>query len=271
MVGKAWLMPRRRLWTKGERVAVSVAEDFLVNNMGASPLNKRGFVVALDVFRQAVTTAFFGRRLGLRKRGFRCRGTGQGHYRRSGCTALRFGFVGGPGSNKGSKQILEAFRSLSRTDYELVIVDAAQNVGRTWRHEIDWSVPGVLRFHPGYTARNIDDFFRSVDVLLFPSLWKESFGLTVREALIRDVWVIASDAGGIAEDCVDGVNATLIPMSTNPAGLKHALERLLDEPVSLDYENPRKGDIVSCDDQARELSEMLTGLLEQDTEVRVVA
>ncbi len=192
-------------------------------------------------------------------------------YRRTGRPALRFGFVGGPGPNKGSKQILEAFRSLSRTDYELVIVDAAQNIGRTWRHEIDWSIPGVLRFHPGYTARNIDDFFASIDVLLFPSLWKESFGLTVREALIRDVWVIASDAGGIAEDCVDGVNSTLIPMSTNPAGLKQALERLLEQPVPLDYANPRKGDIVTCDDQASELSEMLTGLLAEGAEVRVVA
>lgn len=186
-------------------------------------------------------------------------------YRRTGRPALRFGFVGGPGPNKGSKQILEAFRAIERTDYELVIVDAAQNVGRTWRHEIDWSVPGELRFHPGYTVKNIDEFFASIDVLLFPSLWKESFGLTVREALIRDVWVIVSDAGGIAEDCVDGVNATLIPMSTNPARLMHALKQILESPIALEYENPKKKEIVTSDEQARELSEMLNELLSQET------
>lgn len=192
-------------------------------------------------------------------------------YRRTGRPELRFGFVGGPGPNKGSKQILEAFRALDRTDYELVIVDAAQNVGRTWRHEIDWTVPGRLRFHPGYTVKTIDDFFGSIDVLLFPSLWKESFGLTVREALIRDVWVIASDAGGVAEDCAPGVNSTVIPMSTDPTGLTLALKRMLDEPLRLGYENPRKAQIVTNDDQARELSNMLKELLGGDVGVSRVA
>ena len=51
---------------------------------------------------------------------------------------------------------------------------------------------GFIRVIP---KRSIDEFFSSIDVLLFPSLWKESFGSTVREALVRDVWVIASDAG----------------------------------------------------------------------------
>ena len=208
---------------------------------------------------------------------FRCRTNKNGvappgkEFRRIARSQLRFGFVGGPGPSKGSKQVLEAFRSIPRTDYELVIVDAAQNVGRTWRHDIDWSVPGRWRFHPGYDMHSIDKFFESIDVLLFPSLWKESFGLTVREALIRDVWVVASDAGGIAEDCVDGVNSTLIPMSPDPTRLRLALERLLQEPIPLDYENPRKADIVTCDDQARELSAMLAGLLEQKADVPRVA
>ncbi len=117
-------------------------------------------------------------------------------------------------TQQGRAADARAFRSLKRNDYELVIVDAAQNAGHSWRHMIDWSVPGRLRFHPAYNKDTMDEFFAQIDVLLFPSQWKESFGLTVREALRRDVWVIATDAGGVAEDCRPGVNSTIIPMTT---------------------------------------------------------
>ena len=33
---------------------------------------------------------------------------------------------------------------------------------------------------PAYSQDNIDDFFAGIDVLLFPTQWKESFGLTVQ-------------------------------------------------------------------------------------------
>ena len=60
-------------------------------------------------------------------------------------------------------------------------------------------------------------------------------------------------------------------MSTNPARLKHALQEILSNPLALDYVNPKKQVIVTCDDQARELSEMLRGLLGQQAEVTKVA
>lgn len=44
-------------------------------------------------------------------------------------TRPRFGFVGGPGPNKGSSLFLKAFAEIARTDYELIIVDAARNHG----------------------------------------------------------------------------------------------------------------------------------------------
>ncbi len=181
-------------------------------------------------------------------------------FQRSRSPVLRFGYVGGPGPNKGVMQILRAFREIKRTDYELVIVDAAQNLGRSWRNEIDWSVPGKLVFHPAYQQATIDGFFGSIDVLLFPSLWKESFGLTVREALLRNVWVIASDAGGTAEDCEDGVNSTVIPMSTDHKRLKAAITALLEKGLPSDYENPHRSAIVTSDEQASELSRLLHNL-----------
>lgn len=67
-------------------------------------------------------------------------------------------------------------------------------------------------------------FFDDIDVLLFPSQWKESFGLTVREALAWNVWVIATDAGGVVEDLVNGENASIIPLDGDHVPLQHATE-----------------------------------------------
>jgi len=64
-------------------------------------------------------------------------------------------------------------------------------------------VRGKLSIVPAYTQDGMDDFFAGIDVLLFPSQWKKSFGLTVRVALARDVWVIATEGGGPAEAIMD--------------------------------------------------------------------
>lgn len=174
---------------------------------------------------------------------------------------LRFGFVGGPGPNKGAVQALGAFRSVERSDYELVVVDAAQNNASSWRSGFDWSVPGQLTFHPAYDMTTIDAFFARIDVLLFPSQWKESFGLTVREAMARDVWVVVSDAGGAAEDCSDGVNATLIPMTPDHEPLAQAIEDLLERHDALSYRNPEAARITAIVAQARQLDGILGGLV----------
>ncbi len=46
---------------------------------------------------------------------------------------------------------------------------------------------------------NIADFLRQSRILLMPSLWYEGFGLTVMEAKLHGIPVIASDSGGLEE------------------------------------------------------------------------
>ncbi len=168
-----------------------------------------------------------------------------------------------PRTQQGRAADARAFRSLKRNDYELVIVDAAQNAGHSWRHMIDWSVPGRLRFHPAYNKDTMDEFFAQIDVLLFPSQWKESFGLTVREALRRDVWVIATDAGGVAEDCRPGVNSTIIPMTTDHLALAKAIADVLDDSRMKDFVNPAREDVRLVSEQADELDGYLKDIMKQ--------
>lgn len=172
-----------------------------------------------------------------------------------------FAFVGGPGEIKGANLIIQAFQKISSDKYELWIVDAAKNVGKSWHDKHHWDIPGEIHFVPPYSQDTMDDFFADVDVLLFPSQWKESFGLTVREALARNIWVIATDAGGLVEDLVDGENASVIPLDGQYKPLQRAIESAIEKPDWEHYENPYREKIRGYKEQATELYDYFKTLM----------
>lgn len=147
---------------------------------------------------------------------------------------IRFGYVGGKTKIKGVHLILEAFRKYRFPNTELVVVDNLLNLGA--RSFFDSDFDGVERFRiePAYSQDTIDHFFSEIDVLLFPTQWKESFGLTVREAVLRDVWVIATDAGGVSEDIIDGENGTIIPFDSGVEELSRAIAEVCERYQAMD-------------------------------------
>ena len=184
------------------------------------------------------------------------------NYVKKKSTVTRFGFVGGPGYIKGGNLIKEAFKEV-KGEYSLHVVDAARNRGDSWENEfLSWNIPShKLEIIPPYTMETLDDFYSNIDVLLFPSQWKESFGLTVREALRRDVWIISTDGGGTVEDLRAGENATIIPIGNSPSLLIDAINNCIKKNWA-DYSNPYKNDIISFEDQAEELNNYYLTLLE---------
>lgn len=167
---------------------------------------------------------------------------------------IRFGFVGGTEAVKGYPQLKKCMESLERSDWELVLVDNKINLGFRSIHAEDWSVKGELKIVPAFTQAGLDDFYDQIDVLLFPSQWKESYGLTVREALARDVWVVATAPGGQSEDVVDGVNGTHLPLDGRPETLAAAVESLLGQAEKFDgYANPFKSSLATYEAQTEEL------------------
>ena len=167
---------------------------------------------------------------------------------------LRFAYLGGRATHKGYFHLKQIFESLPESNYSLVLVDIERRLAVSGVTEDDWRIKGELEIVPPFDQSQLDEFFAGVDVLLFPSAWKESFGLTVREAMSRDVWVIATDCGGPVEDVVDGVNGQLVAMG-DLDGLRETIRGLLQQPERLgDYQNPRKDDIRGFGEQASELA-----------------
>jgi glycosyltransferase involved in cell wall biosynthesis len=177
---------------------------------------------------------------------------------------LRFGYVGGEEQVKGVHLVRQAFRTLRRTDWSLTLVDATLNLGFASIDPADWALPGTITIVPAYTQDTMDAFFAGIDVLLFPSQWQESFGLTVREALARDVWVIATEGGGPAEAITDGINGTIIPLDGQFLPLQQAIVALLDDRQRLaGYRNPVSGTIIGYDTQAAQLHGLMAKIVKE--------
>jgi glycosyltransferase involved in cell wall biosynthesis len=141
------------------------------------------------------------------------------------------------------------------------MVDNTLNSGYSSVNTKGMNAHNPVRIVPAYTQDSIDEFFSEIDVLLFPSQWKESFGLTVREALLRDIWVIATDSGGAVEDLTDGENGYIIPISPDSTHLRLAMEKVIKNRAALSaYVNPFKDHIQSFEGQEAELYDYLRSL-----------
>ncbi len=70
--------------------------------------------------------------------------------------------------------------------------------------------------------------YRSADVVVFPTLWDEPFGLVPVEAMACGTPVVATGTGGSGEFLRDGINCVLTPPG-DPTSLAAAVRRLAED------------------------------------------
>lgn len=146
--------------------------------------------------------------------------------RRPRTSARRFAFLGSVIPSKGVHVLVEAFKGLGRADVTLDVHGEAPpfHGDSGYLDRLRAAAAGVagVRFHGAFDPADLPRLLRDVDVLVAPSLWRESFCLTVREAFAAGVPAVASDLGGLAEAFVDGRGGRKFP-----AGDVSALARVL--------------------------------------------
>lgn len=69
-------------------------------------------------------------------------------------------------------------------------------------------IPAYMKCHDGYSYNQLKDIFDNTDVLLCPSVWYETFGYTVLEALSFGVPVIISNHVGAKDILAEGCGIT---------------------------------------------------------------
>ncbi|HEX6716595.1 MAG TPA: glycosyltransferase, partial [Pyrinomonadaceae bacterium] len=91
---------------------------------------------------------------------------------------------------------IEIFKDLAQASPEIEFA-FVPSWGTTEQDQVSLKKLSNVHLLPART--DFDEILKQTRVLLLPSLWEEAFGLTVVEAMLRGVPVMASDVGGVAE------------------------------------------------------------------------
>jgi glycosyltransferase involved in cell wall biosynthesis len=70
--------------------------------------------------------------------------------------------------------------------------------------------------------------YQQADLLVLPSIWQESYGLPVAEAMASGTAVLASHSGGVPELVQDGVTGRLVPR-LDVGALTQAMREMLSD------------------------------------------
>lgn len=144
----------------------------------------------------------------------------------------RIGFLGSVSPVKGVHVLIEAFLKLDRSDLELHIHGAESPVhgDDSYKKRLRGLAGGDPRIHfrGPYGIEEVPGILADLDVLVAPSVWWESFCLTIREAMLAGVPVVASDHGAMRE-ALDGEEDGLLFRPGDPEDLARVLTRLLGD------------------------------------------
>jgi glycosyltransferase involved in cell wall biosynthesis len=140
---------------------------------------------------------------------------------------VTFRYVGGADRMKGSDVLRRAvLRLREEAGWQIVVHgdrDDLEALG-------PW--PGQARLDPPFAPGGLDDVMARTDVLIVPSLMRESHSLVTREALLRGVPVICSDSLGPEAVVVPGRNGTVVPTGSSET-LAEAMAQVVRDPGRL--------------------------------------
>jgi len=144
-------------------------------------------------------------------------------------------FVGRVVEEKGYADFLAALQQVAERhpDATGVVVGEGQDRAAAERLASDLGVESRVHFAGWVDAADVPSYLAASDVFLAPSRrasdgWIEAQGLTVIEAMLAGVPVVASMSGGIVDTIDDGLTGLLVPERA-PDALAAAVDRIADD------------------------------------------
>lgn len=129
---------------------------------------------------------------------------------------------------KGVQHLLRALAGLPPPAHLLVAGDGPAREGlQTLAREL--GLIERVTFGGWFSHEAIATALAEAQIVVFPSLAPESFGIVGIEAMVRGRPVVAYDAGGVREWLIPDATGLLVPLGDLP-GLSRAIRSLLDDP-----------------------------------------
>ncbi|MCA9322433.1 MAG: glycosyltransferase [Planctomycetes bacterium] len=178
----------------------------------------------------------------------------------------RIGFIGTVIPSKGVHTLVEAFARLDRPGLELHVHGDAPcfhgDTGYPDRLRLAAAGCAEVHFHGGYDQRELPLILDGLDVLVVPSVWWESFCLTIREGLLSGLIVVAADHGAMREALGGGADGLLFEPGSAKS-LQRALTRLVDEDGLAARLRNRGGGVATIERNANDMLDVYAGVLRE--------
>lgn len=137
-------------------------------------------------------------------------------------------FVGRVEQEKGIRILLKSMLRLQTKEWQLKVVGAGQDL--EWCQEFvrEKSLGDRVELAGAKGDKEVSLFMEWSDLLAFPSIWPEPFGVVGIEAMAYGRPVIAFNVGGVEEWLKDGING-LFACYNNPQDLGRQIDLLLND------------------------------------------
>jgi glycosyltransferase involved in cell wall biosynthesis len=136
----------------------------------------------------------------------------------------------------GDAPALEAVREFYGRSLRTWLSKEILRQGRSYRDAVRARLSAAaaarVRFLGTVPLHALIGAYRAADLLVLPSIWQESYGLPVAEAMACGVPVLAAASGGVPELIEDGVTGRLVPR-LDVAALARALREMSADPEGL--------------------------------------
>ena len=177
---------------------------------------------------------------------------------------LRFGYLGTFIPSKGLHILLEAFNLITSRNTELRIhgkfapyhagyedyPNYLESLGNNER----------VRWFGEYGNEDVARILSEIDILVVPSIWFENSPLTIHEAFMAHVPVIASNIGGMAELVEDGVTGFLFRPGDSK-DLRRKMEFVLDDPSVVHRLARNVKNVIPLEEHATTIRELYHSLI----------
>ena len=175
---------------------------------------------------------------------------------------ITFGYFGGGREHKGAHVLLQAFRKIKSTNVNLKLYGIFPNT--EYVKELRRIAKGDERidFMGTFRRTELTNVLAGIDILVMPSICPEASGLSISEAFVNKVPVIATDIGGIPEIVHDGRNGLLLERG-DILDLKQKMERVINEPGLIQKFRENIPRVRSMNEECDELLGIYKKLLRQ--------
>jgi glycosyltransferase involved in cell wall biosynthesis len=149
---------------------------------------------------------------------------------RTKASRFRVGFLGTVLPSKGVHILVEAFKRVGASDRSLEIHGPSLpfHQDRTYGERLKQQIAGwedQITFHGAYHPREAPRLLASIDALVVPSIWYETYCMVIREGFLAGVPVVASNFGAMA-DAIENERTGLLFRMGDSVDLARQIERL---------------------------------------------